>query len=134
MGGGSGWEGRLGGGVQVGQFGVVRGGGGRGAGGGGGRGSPYLAYQNRGDVPCRGGCHEGGRGLHTTCSSSGPRELTAGVFMFSKPNPPKFTPGENTNIFANRAARVCGPKQFRPGGQPRAILAPLGYFAGNTAA
>ena len=35
---GGGWEGRLGG-VQVGRFGVVRGGGG---GGGGGTGSPYL--------------------------------------------------------------------------------------------
>ena len=33
MGGGGGWDGRLGGGVQVGQFGVVRGGG---MGGGGG--------------------------------------------------------------------------------------------------
>ena len=36
-GGGGGWEGRLGGGVQVGRFGVVRGGR-----GGGGAGSPYL--------------------------------------------------------------------------------------------
>ena len=36
---GGGWEGRVGGGVQVGRFGVVRGGAG---GGGGGTGSPYL--------------------------------------------------------------------------------------------